>query len=343
MENINYDENNFSAQDYLKQMAIAQQMMAERPQKKSESVFTTKTSTPYALEDMLALRDRIGNASRDLDRDLAKRETFMYSLANALSQMPQQEGPGSWVSALGRGFGAGYAGRTNALVDRAQKRYQAEMKDIEERAALDKMMGDKDITSQQTTMEYTETPKKDKKEKDQNELEIEQVSVISPGYWDQMIKNFDKRRPSEASYRNQDQAMRAIENKTLLAGDKDESYSRDILFKNIRGRKFMPLVRKALQGGGQISDYEDKKYSDWLEPIDDPVALKDTAVMIVNDFCNSRGLGQKQKNQILNNLGLTSIPTDLLPQQVMSEPERVKTEQSSIQNVLQKYGATEVE
>ena len=169
MENINYDENNFSAQDFLKQMAIAQQMMAERPQKKSESVFTTKTSTPYALEDMLALRDRIGNASRDLDRDLAKRETFMYSLANALSQMPQQEGPGSWVSALGRGFGAGYAGRTNALVDRAQKRYQAEMKDIEERAALDKMMGSRETSSQHTDLGYTpmeySTNKDDKTQK----------------------------------------------------------------------------------------------------------------------------------------------------------------------------------
>lgn len=154
MENINYDENNFSAQDFLKQMAIAQQMQAMRPYKTRQDVFSSKSSTPYALEDILALRDRIGNASRDLDRDLAKRETFMYSLANALSQMPQQEGPGSWVSALGRGFGAGYTGRTNALVDRAQKRYQAEMKDIEERAALDKMMGDKETSSQSTNIGY---------------------------------------------------------------------------------------------------------------------------------------------------------------------------------------------
>lgn len=128
----------------------AQQAMAMRPQKSR----VVTTSTPYALEDLLALRAMIGPESARLDRALKNRENFRYSFANALAGIPQQQGPGSWVSALARGFGAGYTGRTNAEIDRAQQAYDAKMKDITTRMAIDKAMGDK----QEQITKYDEMP-----------------------------------------------------------------------------------------------------------------------------------------------------------------------------------------
>lgn len=134
----------------LAPLVKAQEAMAMRPQKSK----VVTTSTPYALEDLLALRGMIGPESERLDRALKDRENFGYSFANALAGLPQQQGPGSWVSALGRGFGAGYTGRTNAEIDRAQQAYDAKMKDITTRLAIDKAMGDK----QEQEITYKEMP-----------------------------------------------------------------------------------------------------------------------------------------------------------------------------------------
>lgn len=134
----------------------ALQALAMRPQKTSATTTTTSTSTPYALEDLVATRNRIGESTRALDDALKARETFGYTLANALAGAPQQQGAGSWLSDFARGFGGGMSARTNAAVDRAQKKYEAEMKDLADILAFDKAMGE--TTTQRQTQEMGYTP-----------------------------------------------------------------------------------------------------------------------------------------------------------------------------------------
>ena len=100
-----------------------------------------QVTTPYARPDMIANRDRIGTATRELDDALKARETLGYTLANSLANVPQQQGYGSWLSDLVRGFGSGATMRTNAQVDRAQKKHDADMKDLAQILAYDKAMG----------------------------------------------------------------------------------------------------------------------------------------------------------------------------------------------------------
>lgn len=100
-----------------------------------------KKTTPYAREDMLATRNKIGEATRMLDEALKGRENFGYSLASALSNIPQQEGYGSWLGDFARSFGAGYATPTNLSVDRALRGYTSRMKDLEDILKFDKEMG----------------------------------------------------------------------------------------------------------------------------------------------------------------------------------------------------------
>lgn len=131
---------------------------AMRPQKSSVTTNTTSTSTPYALADMIANRDRIGLARQELDNALKGRETIGYSLANALAGAPQQQGYGSWLSDFAHGLGAGATGRTNARIDRMQKAYENEMKDLAQVLAFDKAMGETQTQKQTQTMGYQEMP-----------------------------------------------------------------------------------------------------------------------------------------------------------------------------------------
>lgn len=133
----------------------ALQALAMRPQKTSATTTTTSTSTPYALEDLVATRNRIGESTKALDDALKVRETFGYTLANALANAPQQQGAGSWLSDFARGFGGGMSARTNAAVDRAQKKYEAEMKDLADILAFDKAMGETTTQTQNQVMGYT--------------------------------------------------------------------------------------------------------------------------------------------------------------------------------------------
>lgn len=133
----------------------ALQALAMRPQKTSAKTTTTSTSTPYALEDLVATRNRIGESTKALDDALKARETFGYTLANALASAPQQQGAGSWLSDFARGFGGGMSARTNAAVDRAQKKYEAEMKDLADILAFDKAMGETTTQTQNQTISYT--------------------------------------------------------------------------------------------------------------------------------------------------------------------------------------------
>lgn len=133
----------------------ALQQIATRPQKTSSITNTTSTSTPYALEDLIAARDSLGTATRNLDEALKAREGLGYTLASALSAIPEQQGYGSWLSALGRSFGAGLGARTNAQIDRAQKVYDAQMKDLATRLAFDKAMGETTTQNQAQQIGYT--------------------------------------------------------------------------------------------------------------------------------------------------------------------------------------------
>lgn len=329
----------------LAPQAQALQAIAMRPQKTSTTTNTTSTSTPYALADMVARRDSIGQATKDLDRALKARETAGYSIANALMAMPELQGYGSWLGNAGRVFGAGLATPTNAAVDRAQKKYEAEMKDLADILAFDKAMGE--TTTQRQTQEMGYTPMEygtaggAKTAGGQGGAQSE-IPVLNPEYWDQMIANFDKSRPTEASYRAQSQARRALENKTTVLGDPDEDYARD-QFATAKGRDFLPMARNALKGAGQITDFEDKKYTQWLNEVQDPVQLKDTAVRIVKAVALKNGWSKEQEAKGLELLGLTSKAEDLLPQQKQYEPERIKSSSVNIEEILKKFGAKRVD
>ncbi len=318
-------------------MANAIEQQAMRPQKETVRTFTTSTSTPRALEDMIMRRNSIGANNQRLLDALKGHETAGYGISNALSQLAPVQGYGDWgVNAL-RTLGAGIKGYTDSAIAREQAAQELAQKDLETALAFDKAMGETETQNQTQNIGYTTGT-------GQGDVSQPQVPIISPKYWEEMIANFDASRPTEGSYRNQTQLQRNLENKMTFAGSKDEAYARDVLYSGIKGKKFMPMVRSALKGGGQISDYEDKKYSQWLENApQDPVGLKDVAVMIVKDYSANHGLNPTQENNILESLGLTSMSTELLPQQIKHEPERVKTEETSIDAILKKHGAKRVD
>lgn len=153
-DNINYE----ILESIMAPQTQALQALAMRPQKSWQTTSTTSDSVPYALVDMIRSRDTIGDATARLNAALKPREKYLYSLGSALADLPQQQGPGSWLSAFGRGFGLGATARTNAAVDRAQKVYEAEMADLAERLAYDKAMGERQTQTQRQEMGYTEMP-----------------------------------------------------------------------------------------------------------------------------------------------------------------------------------------
>lgn len=319
--------------------AQALQALAMRPQKTSATTTSTSTSTPYALEDLISTRNRIGESSRALDDALKAREDFGYTLANALAGVSQQQGAGSWLSDFARGFGGGFATPINLAIDRAQKKYESEMKDLADILAFDKALGETSVQTQDQVMGYTPvaTGKKEDKKEEQSE-----IPVVDPEYWKQMIANFDKRKPTEASYRSRSQFRQKLENKTAVLGDPDEAYARE-QFNTVKGRDFLPMARNALKGAGQITDFEDKKYTEWINSAENPVQLKDTAVRIVNSVALKNGWTKEQKAKGLELLGLTSEAEGLLPQQKQYEPERVKSSNVNVEDILKKFGAKRVD
>ena len=131
---------------------------AQRPQKTSTITDTTSTTTPYALANMIANRDRIGRATREYDDALKLRETTAFSLANALANIPQQQGYGSWLTDFARAFGGGMSAPFNARVDRATKNYENQMKDLATILAYDKAMGETTTQTQNQIIDYKEMP-----------------------------------------------------------------------------------------------------------------------------------------------------------------------------------------
>jgi len=229
----------------------ALQALAMRPQKTSS--ITTTTTTPRALENMIANRDRIGQSTQELDNILKARESFKYRFGQGLANVtPQDESGAGWLSGFLRGVGGGLTGYVDNRAARAQQKYENEMKDLAEILAFDKAMGD--IQTQNQIMGYTPmeygTAGGTKAAGGQGGAQSE-IPVLNPEYWDQMIANFDKNRPTEASYRAQSQARRALENKTTVLGDPDEDYARD-QFATAKGRDFLPMARNALKVRGKL-------------------------------------------------------------------------------------------
>lgn len=328
-------DNNYTLAELFGSVA---QAIATRPQKSLQTTTSTTNTTPYALADMISARDTLGNATSKLNEALKPRETYLYSLGSALSALPQQQGPGSWLSAFGRGFGLGSTAKTNAAVDRAQKVYEAQMADLAQRLAYDKAMGEKQTQYQRQDIDYKDMPYGGIGGK--NNQTTQQIPILTPEYWDQMISNFDERRPTEASYRNMSQIHRKLRNKYMIAGTPEENYARD-QYAAAKGREFLPMARNTLKGAGQITDFEDQKYTAWLNDVDDPVKLKDTAVRIVQDVAFENNWTQEQLSEGLRLLGLQSAEKDLLEQQKQYEPERVKNETDDIKkqnkNVVSRY------
>lgn len=150
--------NEYTLSSALAPFVEAQMAMAMRPQKSLQKTYTTSNTEPYALQDIIASRNSIGQATRELNDALKTRETAGYSIANALMAMPELQGYGSWLGNAGRVFGAGLASPINAAVDRAQKKYEAEMKDLADILAFDKAMGEKQTQYQRQDIDYKEMP-----------------------------------------------------------------------------------------------------------------------------------------------------------------------------------------
>ena len=144
--------------DWRQVLGGAIEALATRPQKNVIDTTTTTTNTPYALANMLANRDKIGQATRDYDNALKLRETTAYSLANALAAIPQQQGYGSWLTDFARAFGGGMSAPFNARVDRAAKMHENTMKDLETILKYDKEMGSTQTQNQHQTIGYENLP-----------------------------------------------------------------------------------------------------------------------------------------------------------------------------------------
>ena len=286
--------------------------IASRPQKEFQE------TKPLEYADMLARRNQIGAERAMLNEALKQRETFGYGLANALASMPAQQGAGSWLGDFARGFGSAFNARANAAIDRAKQDYESAHADLATALAFDKAMGEKQ------TMDYKAVPYSRGKEEEERK---QQVPVIDPREWDYMIQNFDKDRPTEADYRNMNEKTRSIENWRVRQGwgDQDETEARRVFNIN-KGRNFLPMAREALKGAGQITDFEDKKYTQWLNEIEDPVQMKDTAKKIVRDVATLNGWSEEQLKEGFRLLGLQSEQLDLLESSKKAFPEQVKND-----------------
>lgn len=134
----------------------AKNLEASRPMKASTT--TTATTKPVEYQDMLKRRNQIGTATQTLNDILKQRETPLYGLGSLMAQMPEQSGPGSWLSSLARGLGGGLTFGTNAAIDRAQRNYENAQNDLQTALAFDRAMGDTQTetqTNKYTPVEYS--------------------------------------------------------------------------------------------------------------------------------------------------------------------------------------------
>lgn len=311
------------------------QAMATRPQKTSTFTNTTSTSTPYALQDMIAARDSIGLSTKKLNDALKARESVGYSILNSLSGIPQQQGAGSWLTDFARAFGGSAVSPTNAAVDRAQQVYEAELKDLANRLAYDKAMGETTTQRQSQTMGYTPMEYSAAGAKGSSGVggSSEKVPFTSAADWDYWIKNWDEDRQTEGAYHAQSGLGRWASNFAVgkKTGTATENAARQD-FNTFVGKDILMMARDALRGTGPITDFEDKKYSAWInDSKQDPVALKDTFVRIVQDVAKKNGWSDEQRSMAYQTMGLLSKQEDLLPAQIKQDPLRVLGDVKEVQ------------
>ena len=133
----------------------ALQALAMRPQKTSARTFTTSTSTPRALEDMIMRRNLIGAQNQNLLNALKGRESFGYNVGSGLANLTPVQGYGDWgVNAL-RAFGGAMNRPTDAQIAREQAAQELAQKDLETALAYDKAMGETQTQQQTQEMGYT--------------------------------------------------------------------------------------------------------------------------------------------------------------------------------------------
>lgn len=124
----------------------AKETQASRP------IQTSQTSKPLEYNDMLARRNQIGAERAALAKALEKRDNFGYRFANALSQMPAQQGAGSWLGDFARAFGAAYNAKTDMRIDKAERDYENAQRDLADALMYNKAMGE------EQTMGYEQVP-----------------------------------------------------------------------------------------------------------------------------------------------------------------------------------------
>lgn len=156
MADINYNDYGIAAA--LGQLAQAQEAMATRPQKSSVFARTTSTSTPRALEDMIARRNTIGANNMNLLNALKPRESFGYNVGASLADLTPVQGYGDWgVNAL-RAFGGAMNRPIDAAIARAQAERQMVNEDLKTALEFDKAMGETQQQTQNQTIDYKDLP-----------------------------------------------------------------------------------------------------------------------------------------------------------------------------------------
>ena len=276
-------------------MANAIEQQAMRPQKESVRTFTTSTSTPRALEDMIMRRNSIGANNQRLLDALKGRETWNYNLGAGLANLAPVQGYGDWgVNAL-RAFGGAMNRPTDAQIAREQAAQELAQKDLETALAYDKAMGETETQNQTQNIGYTPGVA--------GATGVNGFGVSGGVMYDLnkdranfdwlAMKDFDEERPIQEgkdAYRNQTQLGRKIQNSLMVAGTEKENAARNE-FNRAKQIQF-GVARQRLRGTGAVSDFEDKKYSDDIAKIKDPVELYDYT------FNWARNLGQVQKGNV---------------------------------------------
>lgn len=308
-------------------MPIAQglQDIASRPQKSRQYTNTVQDTTPYALEDMLTARNTIGESTQAVANALAARESPWYATLKALGQIKTTAEPGAWLEAGVQGLSNGATILDDIKAENAQKLYDLKMKDLDERLAYDKEMGSRQTKDEWQTIGYTPWGT--------GNIQSE-VPLTGRPDWDYWIKNWDPDRPTESAYRGQSGIGRYLSNK--FVGKHTGSATANAVrqdFDTFTGKNLLKIGRDALKGSGPITDFEDKKYTNWLnEAKDDPVALKDAYVRMVQDVSKKNNWSDMQRRNAYELLGVTSDAADLLPAQIKQDPMRVRNLQPQVKS-----------
>lgn len=277
--------------------ASALEAQANRPVKTSQT--TTTTEKPLEYDDMLTRRNQIGAERAALAKALEKRDNFGYRFANALSQMPAQQGAGSWLSDFARAFGAAYNAKTDMRIDKAERDYEKAQRDLADALMYDKAMGTE--ATQKSTIGYNEEPESTTGSSVSGGIAVNPQKLTAGADWLGMLK-FDEKRKTAEAYREETENQRKFENATAFMGDADEKAARDEFNRAIM-LKFVD-ARQRLKGGGQISDHEDKKYSEDIAKLKDPVALYDYTFNWANNLAAVRA-GKVPVEDILFTMGIT--------------------------------------